>query len=300
MIDFKEIPDGEVWEQFARDFLTEVGFQVETPPDRGADGGKDLLITERLAGKLNAYPFRWLVSCKHNAVSGKAVSETDEPNIRERLESFRADGFLGFYSTVPSSGLNTRLAALRNEQKIRDYRIFDSREIENHLIRVGYSKLIMRYLPNSYKRTKPLHILGSTYLPLECRACGKDLLEGLHRKEYRAIIVMDITTNGNGVETVHDFCWVCKGACDRENKVRIRSQNGHMDPWEDISDLDIPLKFLGWVFAIMNRMRAGKTVYTDDGFERIKHFIGAMSQRVFREMTEAETERVNNLHQYGL
>ena len=51
MIDFKEIPaDGEVWEMFARDFLAETGFQIETPPDRGADGGKDLLVTERLVG----------------------------------------------------------------------------------------------------------------------------------------------------------------------------------------------------------------------------------------------------------
>ena len=124
MVDFTELPDGEVWEHFARDFLAESGFQIETSPDRGADAGKDFLVTERLVGRVNTYPFRWLVSCKHFAKSGKSVSEQDEPNIRERLESFRADGFLGFYSTIPSSGLNSRLMALRNEHKIRDYRIF--------------------------------------------------------------------------------------------------------------------------------------------------------------------------------
>ena len=47
MIDFKEISsDGETWELFSRDFLEEMGFFIETPPDRGADGGKDMLITE--------------------------------------------------------------------------------------------------------------------------------------------------------------------------------------------------------------------------------------------------------------
>jgi transposase len=240
------------------------------------------------------------VSCKHNAKSGKAVSETDEPNIRERLESFRADGFIGFYSTVPSSGLNNRLAALRNEQKIRDYRVFDSREIENYLVRVGYSKLMMRYLPDSYKRTKPLHILGATYLPLECRTCGKDLLEELHQKEYRAIIVTDSTFDEAGIETIHDFCWLCKGACDRENKEIIRSQPKHIDRWQDISDLDIPLKFLSWLFAILNNIRCGKVVFTDDGFEQMKAFIEAMSQRVFREMTEAERARVSKLMSYGI
>src|SRR5688572_5681833 len=110
LIDFKEIRrDGEDWESFARDFLVELGFSVDTPPDRGADGGKDILLLEQLEGRLNNYPFRWLVSCKHNAHSGKSVNEQDEPNIVERVKSFRAEGFLGFYSTLPSTGLSNRL-----------------------------------------------------------------------------------------------------------------------------------------------------------------------------------------------
>ncbi len=297
MIDFKEIPDdGEVWEQFARDFLAETGFQIETPPDRGADGGKDFLVTERLVGKVNTYPFRWLVSCKHFAKSNKSVSEHDEPNIRERLESFRADGFLGFYSTLPSSGFNTRLTALRNENKIRDYRIFDSREIENYLIRIGYSKLMMRYLPESYKRIKPLHLLMGKYEPLHCDVCGKDLLEELYHKNYQAIIVMDQTyTKDYSKMYVHDFFWVCKGKCDKAISARIRSVPEHSDQWEDISDLDIPLKFLQWLFAHLNTIRSGETVYDDKAFERVKYFIGAMAQRVFREMTELERERFIDL-----
>lgn len=297
MIDFKEIPDdGEVWELFARDFLAETGFQIETSPDRGADGGKDFLVTERLVGKVNTYPFRWLVSCKHFAKSNKSVSEQDEPNIRERLDSFRADGFLGFYSTLPSSGFNTRLIALRNENKIRDYRIFDSREIENHLIRIGYSKLMMRYFPESYKRTRPLHLLMGKYEPLPCEICGKDLLEELYRKDYEAIIVMDSTYNEECTKRfVHDFLWVCKGDCDRTISARIRAVPDHTDSWEDISDLDIPLKFLAWLYAHLNTIRSGEVVYDDKAFDRVKHFIGAMAQRVFREMTELERERVDEL-----
>src|SRR5689334_6215141 len=99
MIDFKEIPqDGEYWELFARDFLTELGFTIETSPDRGADGGKDFLVLEALKGNLNTYNFRWLVSCKHFANSGKSVQFGDEPDIADRLAAFGADGFLGFYS----------------------------------------------------------------------------------------------------------------------------------------------------------------------------------------------------------
>ena len=43
MIDYCEIPsDGEIWELFARDLLEELGFIIESGPDRGADGGKDI------------------------------------------------------------------------------------------------------------------------------------------------------------------------------------------------------------------------------------------------------------------
>jgi hypothetical protein len=35
--------DGEDWELFAQDFLREFGFSIESQPDRGPDGGKDLL-----------------------------------------------------------------------------------------------------------------------------------------------------------------------------------------------------------------------------------------------------------------
>jgi hypothetical protein len=58
LIDFSEIPDsGEEWESFSRDFLVELGYAVDSPPDRGADGGKDLLVVEQLKGTLNRYPF---------------------------------------------------------------------------------------------------------------------------------------------------------------------------------------------------------------------------------------------------
>lgn len=94
---------------------------------------------------------RWLVSCKHFAHSGNSVKENDEQNILERVRSFSAEGFMGFYSTVPSSGLNTRLYQLRNEGQIKEYRIFDHKLIENYLITEGFSELMLRYFPESYK-----------------------------------------------------------------------------------------------------------------------------------------------------
>ncbi|MEL7198420.1 MAG: hypothetical protein AAGL10_08910 [Pseudomonadota bacterium] len=45
MIDWTEIPDGEIWESFGRDFLVSLGLTVIAEPGRGADGGRDILMT---------------------------------------------------------------------------------------------------------------------------------------------------------------------------------------------------------------------------------------------------------------
>jgi len=155
---------------------------------------------------------------------------------------------------------------------------------------------MMRYLPESYKRLKPLHLLMNKYEPLCCHVCGKDLLEELYRKDYEAIIVMDQTYNKDySKRYVHDVFWVCKGKCDQVISARIESVLNHTDQWEDISDLDIPLKFLQWLFAILNTIRSGESVFDDKAFEQLKYFIGSMAQRVFREMTELERKRFTSL-----
>jgi len=50
VIDFAEIPhaDSQTWEFFARDFLIERGFYIESSPDRGRHGKRDMLVTEQL------------------------------------------------------------------------------------------------------------------------------------------------------------------------------------------------------------------------------------------------------------
>lgn len=290
MIDFTEIQSGEVWELFARDFLAELGLAVESPPDRGADQGKDLLVQEDRTGSLGNTSFRWLVSCKHNAVSGKAVNESDEPNIVDRVEGFAADGFIGFYSTVPSSNLNSRLRALRTQRKIKDYRIFDHKLIENHLIRVGYAHLVLRYFPESYKQLRPLHVIVEEYEPLCCEICGKDLLQALFRENYRGIVVQATSgRNDEGARMVEDVAWVCKGECDARLEERYGAK-GWVTGWEDISDLVIPAYYLQYCFAIMNSLCSGRRVFSDRAYDRLKQFVYCLGQKTLRETTPKERE----------
>lgn len=72
VLDFKEIPEAHVanglqdtFELFAREFLEFMGFKIISIPDRGADGGVDLIVEEHRHGIGGVTIVRWLVSCKH-------------------------------------------------------------------------------------------------------------------------------------------------------------------------------------------------------------------------------------------
>lgn len=299
MIDYKEISDeGEIWELFARDFLQEIGFYVESSVDRGPDGKKDLIISENLQGNLGTYKFKWLVSCKHFANSGKSVQEKDEINISERIDSFNCDGFIGFYSTVPSSGLNTRLTQLKENGKIKDYRVFDYKTIDNYLLTVGYSKLLMQYFPISHKKLKPLHTIYNQYLPLNCEECKEDLLIKLYENSYSGLIALIENFNekipDDYVETVEDIYWACKGKCDNKisNKLKSRMRSSS---WKDIGDLIIPAYFIKWLLSILNNLESNSINFSPEAYEKLKYFIMAVSQKVMRDMTEKETNEFNRL-----
>ncbi|WP_333696590.1 restriction endonuclease [Flavobacterium sp.] len=300
MIDFKEIDqNGEEWELFARDFLQQLGYYIETTVDRGPDGKKDIIISEQLKGNLGNYRFRWLVSCKHfaNRSRNSSVKEIDEPNILERLEVFNCDGFMGVYSTISSSGLNTRLTQLKENQKIKDYRILDHKLIENYLLRIGYSDLLMRYFPKSYIKIKPLHLITDNYIPLNCKTCGIDILQEMYKNEYHANYIQIYTMNNHSEHILDTFC-VCKGQCDD-----FRSRNlpaGQYSNWQDIGDIAIPTKYVQWVLATINLISSGRNTYEESAFKKEKDFIIAISQKVVREMTPEEKERVKTLREYGL
>lgn len=155
-LDFKEIPEAHLgierdqFELFAREFLNSVGFQIIDHPDRGADGGRDLIVEEQRNGPGGTNSIRWLVSCKHKAHSGSSVKPADEINIRDRLGTHRCHGFIAFYSTVPSSGLSETCSKLRPEFEFLQ---FDQDVIERKLLDSPKGRtLAVRYMPRSFNR----------------------------------------------------------------------------------------------------------------------------------------------------
>ncbi len=291
MIDFSELEnDGEKWELFARDFFQQLGFIIESSPDRGPDDGKDMIINEIIHGKLSTTQFRWLVSCKNFSKSGKSVSEnTDEQNILERCESFSADGFIGFYSTLASSGLNKRLNDLKKKGKIKDYKIFDYKLIENYLMSYGFSQIILSYFPESYKRIRPIHKIVDKYIELKCDCCGKDLLVDLYNEKYNALV--SLVYKDEDEHTIYkDFYVACKGQCDKRLEMQARS-NGYFTTWKDLSDLAKPNFYLHYILSTINQLHSGAYKYEDIALKKEKHMLMALAQKVFHEVTEDDRKR---------
>ena len=296
LLDFKEIAQAnlanglqDTFELFARDFFMMLGFQIKEGPDRGQDGGRDLIISEKREGILGDTEIDWLVSCKHKAHSGKAVLDNDEIDIKGRVEVHGTKGFIGFYSTIISSPLTRKLDGLKRHF---DVKVFDRELIEKILLENPKGKIIAkRYFPISFSKweedhPKPANIF-SEYIPLSCHYCGKDLLP-----QGDGIIVFK---EDRKIDTYVAFLWCCKGKCDRNLKKKYNAM-GFLDAgWEDISDILIPGKYLSWNIAILNRIQGGIDKYNDEAFESLKQFILRASQMVLKSQNEEQIRRLMDL-----
>lgn len=301
VLEFREIPEAhlatgqqDTFELFAREFLTFMGYEIERNPDRGADGGRDIIARELRSGVGGQTTVRWLVSCKHKAHSGRSVSLSDETDITGRVDAKGCQGFIAFYSTVPSSSLGDRLEECKARCEVNR---FDNELIERYLLRsVAGIDLAARFFPVSidkYRTENPVPAnLFSDQDTLRCINCDTDLLS-----ENEGIVVIwkdlryDTPESQNHVE---DFYWCCKGNCDQILQQRFFGEHtgSHaIDMWEDIPDIRIPIMFVRWVLATFNELRAG-VMYEDSAFENYKQFMLTLFPYVSRNMTAKEKEKI--------
>lgn len=305
ILDFKEIPEAHIasglqdtFELFAREFLQFIGYKVISDPDRGADGGVDLIVEESRTGVGGNTKIRWLVSCKHKAFSGSSVNPGDDANIRDRVEANKCDGFIGFYSTIASTGLATNLDGLKSKIESQ---VFDREKIEGHLLHSSKGlEIAERFFPKSLSEWKtenpqPARIF-SEKPSLRCKTCNKELLE----KDDHGIITIWQKAPQHRKENLRHFehvFWVCRGRCDELLTHHIRQiDNTLIDGWEDISDVMMPTIFIKWIMTIMNELQSGYT-YSDEAYSSIKDFLLQIFPYVSRHLTEKEKEKIKSLTQ---
>lgn len=298
IVDFKEIPSskgGEVgqdtWALFAREFFDAMKVKAEEGPDRGPDSGRDLILVERRIGALGGGQHRWLVSCKHYAHSNKSVPDSEEADIIGRLRKFKANDFIAFYSTVPSSGLSRTLERVKEDFGVE---VYDCGRIERGLLENPALEMIFkRFFPKSYAKYTQEHIasraVSDSILGIRCKVCGKDLLD-----ERDGIFALgNKVTKDRGVEIV-DVYWACRGKCDRLLESSFHKR-GLVTGWESIDDLSIPLVFMHWTITCMNSLRKGELKFTDKAYEKFLDFTFTMAQLVVRATTKEERKRIESL-----
>jgi len=143
-IGISNLPDD--FELFCQEFFAVVRrMRIFEFVSNGADNGIDLGVEETTT---DGQVIRWLVSCKHKAHSRTPVSEDEEKNIIERLSRWECDGFIPFYTTLPSAKVDSLIKGVENFGR-RVERYFKDR-IERELLDspVG-TRIAARYFPRS-------------------------------------------------------------------------------------------------------------------------------------------------------
>jgi len=114
-IDFSIIKTGEEFELLCEDLLKSIGFGIESQVGRGPDQGKDIIAIQTLTDKAGiSETHRYLVECKHNAVSGKSVQEPDIGNPIGRMSVHNCDRYILITSTVPSENVKSQIKNISN------------------------------------------------------------------------------------------------------------------------------------------------------------------------------------------
>lgn len=183
IIDFSEIESAHKFEQFAEEVLRNLGYEINIRPGEGQDGGRDMVVTDVLEGKLSRQEVKFLVSCKHQK---NAVGPNDEKRLETRLRAHHCHAFMGFYSTHVTQGLINEMEGLKSNPRQPegfDVVLIQDADIRRLLSELPDSpKLVQRWFPRGHSRF--LREVSESYVfrkrpVMRCAVCALDLLDDL-------------------------------------------------------------------------------------------------------------------------
>lgn len=305
ILDFKEIAQANLpstgnqdqFELFARDFLSAIGYTIERDPFRGADGGADLIVSEVRSGVGGTTKIKWLVSCKHNAHSGKAVSERDEFNIRDRIEKHNCDGFMGFYSTLMSSGLSSEIESLRKKFECQ---VFDSQKIENCLLLDSshLKQMAKQYFPKSMAnivKNNPEHnnIFGD-FEGIKCSVCHCDLVVGNFNDVNGVVFFL-----GEYVDSLKHLIKIdrVRFSCGSGCSNIITKESGYVGGYKIIkTDMLNPVLFFNWILMLISDLVDGKVIVSKSAFNEMYPFLKGVIPYISRPLSDDEENFINSIN----
>src|SRR5215468_703886 len=120
---------------------------------RGPDGGRDLIFIETQQGPIKARTVRWLVSCKDNSESNRAVTERDVGSVLDKVRQHKCDGFLLATTTTASTGLKEMLDKIDvSSGGPVQTKVWDRFEITQKLLSNRFSDLLTQFFPEHQRK----------------------------------------------------------------------------------------------------------------------------------------------------
>ncbi|MCE4045582.1 restriction endonuclease [Lysinibacillus fusiformis] len=151
MLDFKELSkDGTDLERLAREIFTREGFETHWT-GKGPDGGRDLIVIEKVKGPMSNFERKWLVQCKHKAISGQSVGKDEANSLITDCERIGATGYLLICTTALSSGLIQAYEEIK-QRKSWSIDYWDEVKLEDKLLKPCNFPLIHQFFPISSHR----------------------------------------------------------------------------------------------------------------------------------------------------
>lgn len=150
LLDFKELSqDGTDLERLVREIFVREGYKVHWT-GKGSDGGRDLILTEKVQGPLSKFERTWLVQCKHKAFSGKSIGKEEANSLVTDCKRINATGYLMVCTTSLSSGLIQAYKELSSGLEfVIDY--WDEVKLEDRLLKPCNFSLIEQFFTKSSK-----------------------------------------------------------------------------------------------------------------------------------------------------
>lgn len=248
----------EEWENFAVEVLKCVGYQIETLPAYGTDGGKDFIVSCGV--------YKAIVSCKHYIKSQKHVGADDEVNIGDRMLQFGANMFIGFYSTNISSGLQNRLNGICGSGSFT-YQIFDPVKIVN-IMQFMDTHILQSF--GLYPHKYYINVSEGEYKPLKCRVCERDILTD-------QMIPASLVGIAHCKDGSWDYVYGCKSCLfgvkfkyeaflEIEQALHVKWLQGWeemVDEWIEDDEMELHPKFYKHRTKFLNRVRQRQLPQTD-------------------------------------
>jgi hypothetical protein len=160
-LDFSELsskPAGENLEGLVRLIGERLGLTVSWT-GRGADQGRDLILTETQSGQIGSTPVRWLVNCKDNSKTNQSVSEQEVGSVVDKVRQHDCAGFLLATTTTVGAALKAKLDGLQGNPPDRiQTRVWDRFELTAMLLSDPFADLLRQFFPKERAKNAAIEI----------------------------------------------------------------------------------------------------------------------------------------------